>query len=336
MSAKNSSSRPSARLSASAPLDGFDDTIQSMPSGVPGTAFRTRRPRRLALSFEVIPPRHDADEAKIDNLLATLNAYKPDYISVTSSARSQWLTGTTKFIKRISANTQARTIAHLACTAGTRDELTEWIYTLLDSGVRGFLALRGDLPEGVSKLDGDHLPHATDLVRLIREIEQQEAFRLAAGNLAVSVACYPSGHAESASPDEDLDVLLAKQRLGADFAITQLFFEAEDFLRFEQRARLAGVRIPLIPGIMPMTSLKRAERMGVLSGISVPDRVYQRMRQASNEAEEFEIGMEMTVDLARTILEAGTGGLHIYTHNNAEVTQDLLNRIGIPTPDALR
>ncbi|WP_257161718.1 methylenetetrahydrofolate reductase [Corynebacterium cystitidis] len=336
MSAKNSSSRPSARLSASAPLDGFDDTIQSMPSGVPGTAFGTRRPRRLALSFEVIPPRHDADEAKIDNLLATLNAYKPDYISVTSSARSQWLTGTTKFIKRISANTQARTIAHLACTAGIRDELTEWIYTLLDSGVRGFLALRGDLPEGVSKLDGDHLPHATDLVRLIREIEQQEAFRLAAGNLAVSVACYPSGHAESASPDEDLDVLLAKQRLGADFAITQLFFEAEDFLRFEQRARLAGVRIPLIPGIMPMTSLKRAERMGVLSGISVPDRVYQRMRQASDEAEEFEIGMEMTVDLARTILEAGTGGLHIYTHNNAEVTQDLLDRIGIPTPDALR
>ncbi|WP_257183204.1 methylenetetrahydrofolate reductase [Corynebacterium cystitidis] len=336
MSAKNSSSRPSARLSASAPLDGFDDTIQSMPSGVPGTAFGTRRPRRLALSFEVIPPRHDADEAKIDNLLATLNAYKPDYISVTSSARSQWLTGTTKFIKRISANTQARTIAHLACTAGTRDELTEWIYTLLDSGVRGFLALRGDLPEGVSKLDGDHLPHATDLVRLIREIEQQEAFRLAAGNLAVSVACYPSGHAESASPDEDLDVLLAKQRLGADFAITQLFFEAEDFLRFEQRARLAGVRIPLIPGIMPMTSLKRAERMGVLSGISVPDRVYQRMRQASDEAEEFEIGMEMTVDLARTILEAGTGGLHIYTHNNAEVTQDLLDRIGIPTPDTLR
>lgn len=327
MSARYSSSRPSARLSASAPLDGLDD-IHDSPQGAP-------RPRRLALSFEVIPPRHDADEVKIDNLLDTLNAYQPDYISVTSSARSQWLTGTAKFIERISANTRARTIAHLACTAGTREELTEWIHTLLDSGVRGFLALRGDLPEGVTRLDDDHLQHATDLVSLIRTIEQQEAFRLAAGNLAVSVACYPSGHAESSGPDEDLDVLLAKQRLGADFAITQLFFDAEDFLRFEQRARLAGVRIPLIPGIMPMTSLKRAERMGVLSGISVPDRVYKRMRQASSEAEEFEIGMQMTVELARHILDAGTGGLHIYTHNNAEVTRDLLTRIGIEHPGAV-
>lgn len=317
MSAYSSSLRLSARHSASAPLDSFDDAPETT---------RPHRPRRLALSFEVIPPRHDADEAKIDGLLDTLNSYRPDYISVTSSARSQWLTGTAKFIERISANTPARTIAHLACTAGTREELTEWIHTLLDSGVRGFLALRGDLPEGETSLPAGYLQHATDLVRLIREIEQREAFRLAAGNLAVSVACYPSGHAESSGPDEDLDVLLAKQRLGADFAITQLFFDAEDYLRFVQRARLAGVRIPLIPGIMPMTSLKRVERMGVLSGISVPERVLKRMRSATDEYEE---GMAMSVELARTILDAGTGGLHIYTHNNPEVTQELLTRIGI-------
>ncbi|MHA2787590.1 methylenetetrahydrofolate reductase [Corynebacterium sp. S7] len=318
MSAPFSSSRLSARLSASAPLDSLDEPAPEAP-----------KRRRLALSFEVIPPRHDADEEKIENLLATLNAYKLDYISVTSSARSHWLEGTTNFISRISRETSARTIAHLACTAGTREELTEWIHTLLDAGVRGFIALRGDLPEGETSLPADHLQHATDLVKLIREIEHEEEWRLAAGNLAISVACYPSGHAESSGLDEDLDVLLAKQRLGADFAITQLFFEAEDYLRFVEKARLAGVRIPLIPGIMPMTSLKRVERMGVLSGISVPDRVVKRMQAATDEYEE---GMQMTVELARTILDAGAGGLHIYTHNNVEVTQDFLNRIGIPNP----
>nr|WP_026196390.1 methylenetetrahydrofolate reductase [Corynebacterium lubricantis] len=310
----------SARLSASAPLDSLDEPAPEAP-----------KRRRLALSFEVIPPRHDADEEKIERLLATLNAYKPDYISVTSSARSHWLEGTANFISRISRETSARTIAHLACTAGTREELTEWIHTLLDAGVRGFIALRGDLPEGETSLPADHLQHATDLVKLIREIEHEEEWRLAAGNLAISVACYPSGHAESSGPDEDLDVLLAKQRLGADFAITQLFFDAEDYLRFVEKARMAGVRIPLIPGIMPMTSLKRAERMGVLSGISVPDRVVKRMQAATDEYEE---GMQMTVELARTIVDGGAGGLHIYTHNNVEVTQDLLNRIGIPNPNA--
>lgn len=322
MSAPFSSSRLSARLSASAPLDSLDEPAPAAP-----------KRRRLALSFEVIPPRHDADEAKIHDLLTTLNAYQPDYISVTSSARSHWLQGTADFISRISRETTARTIAHLACTAGTKDELTEWIHTLLDAGVRGFIALRGDLPEGETSLPADHLQHATDLVKLIRAIEHEEQWRLAAGNLAVSVACYPSGHFESSGFDEDLDVLLAKQRLGADFAITQLFFDVEDYLRFVQRARLAGVRIPLIPGIMPMTSLKRVERMGVLSGISVPDRVIQRMR---NAADEYEEGMKMTVELARTILDAGAGGLHIYTHNNADVTQDLLSRIGVQHPGELR
>ncbi|WIM67722.1 methylenetetrahydrofolate reductase [Corynebacterium breve] len=318
MSANTSSSRPSARLSASAPLDSLDEPAPEAP-----------KRRRPALSFEVIPPRHDADAAKIDRLLTTLNAYQPDYISVTSSARSQWLSGTAEFIGRISRETEARTIAHLACTAGTPDELTDWIHTLLDSGVRGFLALRGDLPEGLDKLPDTHLQHATDLVNLINRIEEQEAYRLAAGNLAISVACYPSGHAESSGPDEDLDVLLAKQRLGADFAITQLFFDAEDYLRFVEKARLAGVRIPLIPGIMPMTSLNKAERMGVLSGISVPERVIKRMRSATDE---YEAGMEMSAELARTILDAGAGGLHVYTHNNTDVTIDFLNRVGVPKP----
>ncbi|QRP97721.1 methylenetetrahydrofolate reductase [Corynebacterium sp. FDAARGOS 1242] len=304
----------SPRLSASAPLDQISEDTP-------------KRLERTALSFEVIPPRHDADAAKIDRLLATLSAYNPDYIAVTSSQRSGWLKGTAAFIEKISRDTSMRPLAHLACTAGTEQELVSWIDTLVDAGVRGFLALRGDLPEG--GMPEGHLPHADSLVRLIRRWESARVARLAAGRLAVGVACYPNGHAESATPDEDIDVLLAKQRLGADFAITQLFFDAEDYVRFAQRARLAGVRIPLIPGIMPMTSRARVERMCQLSGLDGPTKVLDRLAAATSPEEEQEIGMQITASLAQSVLNAGADGLHIYTHNNPDITTDLLNRIGV-------
>ena len=305
---------PSTRLSASAPID---------REGAP--VIRRPRPRqRTALSFEIIPPRPTDDVAKVDELIAGLASYNPDYVSVTSSRRSEWLEGTASVISRIEQTTDLRTIAHLACTAGTREELTEWIRTLIDAGVRGFLALRGDLPE--TGLPDGYMPYATDLLNLIEEVQEEEAFRLAGGKLALSVACYPKGHEESRNFDRDLDVLLTKQRLGADFAITQLFFEAQDFLEFVEVARLAGVRIPLIPGIMPMTSLKRVRRMGELSGLEVPEVVEKRLLEADDE---YEAGMELTANLAREILDAGTGGLHVYTHNNLAVTRDFLDRIGI-------
>ena len=305
----------STRLSASAPLDRFDDA--PLPK-------RPGRRQRTALSFELIPPRNAADTQLLDDLIAGLAAYHPDYVSVTSSRRSEWLEGTASVISRIAETTDLRPIAHLACTAGTRDELAEWIRVLIDSGVRGFLALRGDLPE--TGMPDGYMRYATDLLNLIQDVQEEEAFRLAAGKLALSVACYPKGHEDSKNFDHDLDVLLTKQRLGADFAITQLFFEAQDYLQFVEVARLAGVRIPLIPGIMPMTSLKRVRRMGELSGIEVPQSVEKQLLEADDQ---YEAGMELTAKLAQEILDAGTGGLHVYTHNNLDVTRDFLDRIGI-------
>ena len=306
---------PSTRLSASAPID---------REGAP--VIRRPRPKRqrTALSFEIIPPRPSDSVAKMDELIAGLAAYNPDYVSVTSSRRSEWLEGTAAVISRIAETTDLRPIAHLACTAGAREELREWSRTLIDAGVRGVLALRGDLPE--TGMPEHYLQYATDLLNLIEEVQEEEAFRLAAGKLALSVACYPKGHEESRNFDHDLDVLLTKQRLGADFAITQLFFEAQDYLDFVEVARLAGVRIPLIPGIMPMTSLKRVRRMGELSGLEVPEVVEKQLLEADDE---YETGMQLTANLAREILDAGTGGLHVYTHNNLAVTRDFLDRIGI-------
>lgn len=311
--------RANTRFSASAPLDSFDLEDQR------------DIPQRTALSFEVMPPRYDVDESKIAELLSTLESYNPDYISVTSSRNSGWLEGTAKFIAEISATTRMRPLAHLACTAGSREELIGWIDRLMDSGVRGLLALRGDYAEGQTQMPAGYLKHADELVRLIRNMEGSQAARFGAGRLAIGVAAYPSGHEESANVDEDIDVLLAKQRCGADFAITQLFFDAEDYLRFKERARLAGVRIPLIPGIMPMTSVKRLRRMGQLSGLTVPDRLIARLEAAGPESE-YETGLDLTAELAQTVLKGGAGGLHLYTFNRPDTTREMLDRIGIPVP----
>lgn len=324
-----SSKQAAPRLSASAPVDTWEQASSTTPTW-----------DRLALSFEVIPPRagNTADVDKLDGLLRELAAYRPDYIAVTSSQRSGWLEGTTALIEHITDTTRMRPLAHVACTTGTTDEMVAGINALIDAGVRGILALRGDLPAGQTSLPADHLQHATDLIRLVRDVEKRQAARFAAGNLAVGVACYPSGHFESANADEDYDVLLAKQRLGADFAITQLFFDAGEYLRFVEKARLAGVTIPLIPGIMPMTSVDRLERMGKLAGLSVPDHLREELAAAAADGPdaEHEKGMELTVQLAQDVLDGGAGGLHVYTHNNIAVTRDLLTRVGITPQRPLR
>lgn len=317
------------RVSASAPLDDSSDNPDN-PDNAENTEPRTRS-ERTALSFEVIPPRHDADEKKISHLLETLESYRPDYISVTSSCRSGWLGGTAKFISRIDRETNMRTLAHLACTAGTKQEMVAWINRLIDSGVRGLLALRGDLPEGEVKLPEDHLQYADELVRLIREVEGQQAARFAAGRLAVAVASYPNGHYQARTDDENFDVLLSKQRSGADLAISQLFFEAEDFLKFRRRAELAGIRIPQIPGIMPITSVRRLRRMAEFSSLPVPEHLVRRLENARDERAE---GIAITAELVQAMVDNDVGSLHIYTHNNAEVTQELLDTVGIRPPTA--
>lgn len=314
------------RVSASAPLDDSSDNPDNAENTEPRTSSE-----RTALSFEVIPPRHDADEKKISHLLETLQSYRPDYISVTSSCRSGWLDGTAKFISRIDRETNMRTLAHLACTAGTKQEMVAWINRLIDSGVRGLLALRGDLPEGEVKLPEDHLQYADELVRLIREVESQQAARFAAGRLAVAVASYPNGHYQARTDDENYDVLLSKQRSGADLAISQLFFEAEDFLQFRRRAELAGIRIPQIPGIMPITSVRRLRRMAEFSSLPVPEHLVRRLENARDERAE---GIAITAELVQAMVDNDVGSLHIYTHNNAEVTQELLDAVGIRPPTA--
>lgn len=303
------------RISASAPVTAAEPQ--------PARPHRLRR----ALSFEVMPPRSSAQTARMPELLRFLDSLNPDYLAVTSSAKSGWLHGTADFIEHITAHTSLRPLAHLACTAGTEAELLSWVEHLLGVGVRGFLAIRGDFPSGVSAVPPEHLPHADALVRLLRRVEADNAACLAAGRLGIGVAAYPSGHPESAGPEEDLDVLAAKQRNGADFAITQLFFDTSAYARLRRGAEYAGITIPIIPGILPITDLRRLHTMSRLSGLPIPDALLARFDRAHDEASARKIGLAITAEHTASLLHQGAHGLHFYTFNDLHTTQDLLSAL---------
>lgn len=276
-----------------------------------------------------MPPRTAEARRHLPELLADIESYNPDYVAITSSGTSGWSQGTADFVRELSTSTRLRPLAHLTCMGAKRSVLLDWIDHFVDSGVRGFLAIRGDLPAGLAHPPRGYLQYADELVALIREVEARDAARFGAGRLSVGVAAYPSGHPESPHRDFDIDVLLAKQRSGADFAITQLFFDSDDYLSLVKRARLAGATLPIIPGILPITSPQRLERMSTLSGLTPPESVRKRLADASTTARQREVGLDITAELAQSVLEAGAPGLHFYTFNNPQVTQALLSRLGI-------
>lgn len=308
-----------SRQSASAPALAEDFAAE----------LRFPRPVRPALSFEVMPARtHQAREV-LPELISALEAYGPDYVAITSSAKSGWVQGTADFVRELSATTRLRPLAHLACTAAPTVELLESVEQFIDAGVRGFLAVRGDLAAGQTRPPENHLPHADALVTRVRQLEKRSAARFCGGRLSLGVAAYPSGHPESSGPDEDLDVLAAKQRAGADFAITQLFFDTSAYSRLLRSARLAGVTMPIIPGILPITSSARLNRMAHLSGLVPPQRLTEQLEGARSPEHARDIGLAATVELAQRVLDAGAPGLHFYTFNDPRTTLEVLNRLGI-------
>ena len=268
----------------------------------------------VALSYELFPPRSPAAAETLWTTIRELETTEPDYVSVTYGASGSNRDTAVELINRLVLETTLRPLAHLTCVGNTPQELAGIIGELLDTGVRGILALRGDLPQdGGQPVDGS-LRYAQDLIELIRRVEQRRSALLCAGKIAVGVAAYPTRHPESPSEEHDVEVLLAKQRSGADFAITQVFFHPEQYADLLTRARRAGVTIPIIPGVMPFTSLRRLKRLGV----------------ADSDAERRRIGVNATVDLANAALDAGAPGLHIYTFNEHQSAMDVLEKLALP------
>jgi methylenetetrahydrofolate reductase (NADPH) len=284
----------------------------------------------VALSYELFPPRSPAAAETLWTTIRELETTAPDYVSVTYGASGSNRDTAVELINRLLLETTLRPLAHLTCVGNTPQELAGIIGELLDIGVRGILALRGDLPKDGGQPSAGALRYAQDLIELIRRVEQRRSALLCAGKIAVGVAAYPSRHPESPSEEHDVEVLLAKQRSGADFAITQVFFETEQYANLLTRARRAGVTIPIIPGVMPLTSLRRLTRLGELAGVEPSPALMERLAAADSDLERLHIGVDATVDLANAALDAGAPGIHLYTFNEHQSALEVLDKLALP------
>ena len=280
-----------------------------------------------SLSYELYPPRCSGSADALLGTIEELEATRPDHVSVTYGGDERRRAGSLALIEHLLARTGLRPLAHLTCAGSTRAELERTVAELIHRGVRGVLALRGDLDPGTGP---GELRHAGELVELVREVERRHTASLAAGRLAVGVAAYPTRHPESPSFRHDVGVLAAKQRSGADFAITQVYFRPQRYERLVAAARAAGVTIPIVPGIMPVTDPRRLRTLCRLAGLTPHPGLAAALEDAPGPAGRHRAGVAFATRLARAALDAGAPGLHLYTFNEHRAALDLLERVELP------
>jgi methylenetetrahydrofolate reductase (NADPH) len=299
-------------------------------------------------SFELFPPRDAAADAALQPELLRLVAAGPEFISVTYGANGSSRGVSLDVLRHLLHNTSVKPMAHLTCVGSSYAEASRLIREFLDAGVTSFLALRGDPPAGVAEEDvelGD-LGSAGELVQLIHRVQKERvpfiqhdvpgfpgAKRLGRGErVTIAVAAFPNGHPRSRSRSQDLDTLLAKQAAGANLAISQLFFEADDYLSFVDDARAAGVTMRILPGIMPVLSAGRLRRVCELTGETAPPSLVAALDSADSAEAAAAAGIEASTLLARRLLDGGASGLHQYTFNRSEAPLAVLGAVGLLDP----
>lgn len=303
---------------------------------------------RPTVSFELMPPRNPDAAPKFWETARRLVAVRPDFISVTYGAAGTDRATTRSVVTRLAAETPVLPIAHLTCVGATRRDVADVIDEFLAVGVRSFLALRGDPPRDEPSWapPSDGVASSDELIRLLREVEESRcshdpasALRGAARPLTIAVATFPSGNpAAGTSPVQEAQRLREKQDAGADFAITQLFYDAQTYTSFLDLARELGITIPILAGILPMTDPARLRRVAELTGVPIPTAVVRDLEAAASDSARHDLGIDATSRLAREVLAAGAPGLHIYTFNKHQPALDLLEGVnlggGLAVPDS--
>lgn len=276
-----------------------------------------------SFSFEFFPPKDKAGEEQLWAAVRALEPYQPTFVSVTYGAGGSSRGTTVRVTSRIARETSMLPMAHLTCVGHTRAELEAILDEYAAAGVHHVMALRGDPADGPraewTPTEGG-LNYATELVEMAA----------ARGDFRIGVAAFPEKHPSSPSLQHDAEVLAAKARAGAEFAVTQMFFRADDYVELVERVRALGVDMPVLPGIMPILNLAAIRRQGELIGTDVPEDVVARISAHEGDPVSMRAeGIALAAELCSELLDRGAPGLHFYTLNRSKATLEIFEKLDV-------
>jgi methylenetetrahydrofolate reductase (NADPH) len=278
-----------------------------------------------AFSFEFFPPKTEQGVTNLFETVSALRDLEPAFVSVTYGAGGSTRELTLELVARIRREAGIEAMAHLTCVGATREELSETLDRLSEAGIENVLALRGDPPRGETEFTPTPggLSFGSDLADLARE----------RGTFCVGGACYPEGHVEAADLVSDLAHLRRKVDAGAEFLITQLFFSNDAYFSFVARARAAGIDVPIVPGIMPITNLEQIERFTAMCGACIPDRLRRELTVRADQPDAVaDYGVAYATLQCADLLAHGAPGIHFYTLNRSPATRAILSALRALTP----
>ncbi|MCX7726920.1 MAG: methylenetetrahydrofolate reductase [NAD(P)H] [Chitinispirillaceae bacterium] len=285
--------------------------------------------KKISFSFEFFPPRDIEASEQLYKTISELVPLKPSYVSVTYGAGGSTRDLTHDLVLRITKETSLTVVSHLTCVGASRGEIEEILQKYKENGIENIMALRGDPPRGLFNFQPhpDGFTYASELVAFIRSKFPE---------FCIGVAGYPEGHPETPNRLKEIENLKRKVDAGADYICTQLFFDNKDFYDFCERCELAGIKVPIIAGIMPITSRKGMLRMAELAaGTRYPARLLKALARAEDDEHFEKVGVHWATEQVRDLIDNGVKGIHFYTLNRSKATINIYDSLGVTSSESL-
>ena len=275
------------------------------------------REKKVSLSFEIFPPKKQDGFETVAKAASELSDLTPDFMSITYGAGGSGGHSTVD-IAKVVMDSNVPALAHLTCVGNTMDSIQNVIKEMKSAGIENVLALRGDIPNGVEISMDEGLYHASDLVSILKE-----------AGFCVGGACYPEGHTESNNRQDDLENMRYKVDAGVDFLTTQMFFDNDMLYSYLYRLQSIGIHVPVLAGIMPITTASQVNRMVKLSGAYIPSKLLSLCDKFSDKPKAmYQAGIDYAVSQIVDLISNGVRGIHIYTMNRPQVARDILRNTG--------